>query len=636
MKAGWQLWGVFGLVVAFAVWLYWPTLGLPLIYDSLLHIRIADSLTWGEVWLPTAAFGFYRPMTFAPLLLVEGLFGRYPAGLLHASNVAQHVLNVVLLMWLGRRVFGRWQPGVAAGLLFAAFPFSYQAVAVYGHNVHPTIANLMLLGLHSYWWGLESKRPSTHLLTTLCFLLALLTHESAILFGPFAALLHWTHAPPNVGRDWRWLDPRRAPWVWYMVAGVAYLILYQFLPISGGPQAEPVAAVSYSFRLLYLLQGLLYPLVWLGNVLGLGTAVNILISVLIFILLLLWRGRESRNRYPILLGLGWAGLAYALIGVPLSTDYLLRGPRLLYLGGIGVCLLWSLIFVSDERRMAQWIGWGVVTAVLIINTLFVRQKLVQYAQLTEPLQLAQTAVSQTDDSGGVIFLNLPQWRTEASSQYPVGVELVSMLGGYLFVEELVNFNSDVPLTAQATFVAEQFADVPYGVGVHEQTTVSQIDWSAPKTQHIILTTYSEAGPSSRVAGRLDEHEAGGVVATFDPYSLLIASATSCEGVVTVRQQWRHEQTAVSPNLTLFVQGLGPSGQLVAQTDGPPLGIRADLLQTERPYTDIRTLSGEQPIQTVLVGVYDFTTGQRLPGVDGAERPLPNNAYPIAVTESCTE
>ena len=69
-------------VMLLAGWLYWRALRLPLIYDTLLHIRIVGGLTWGSVWLPTEAFGFYRPMTFFPMLLIRQLFDGYPAWLL--------------------------------------------------------------------------------------------------------------------------------------------------------------------------------------------------------------------------------------------------------------------------------------------------------------------------------------------------------------------------------------------------------------------------------------------------------------------------------------------------------------------------------------------------------------------------
>jgi len=128
------------LVAGSAVILYWPTLHLPLIYDSLLHIRVATELDLVTVWLPTETFGFYRPLTFLPMLIIRGWFGYYPAWLLHGLNVGQHALNALLLFALSWRLWRKPGWSVAAGLLLALFPFAYQAVAVYGHNVHLTTA----------------------------------------------------------------------------------------------------------------------------------------------------------------------------------------------------------------------------------------------------------------------------------------------------------------------------------------------------------------------------------------------------------------------------------------------------------------------------------------------------------------
>lgn len=623
------------VAVLFSIWLYWPTLSLPLIYDSLLHIRIANSLTWADVWLPNSAFGFFRPMTFVPLLMVNQLFGQYPAMLLHASNVLQHALNVLLLIWLGKRVLGQWRYGFVAGLLFATFPFSYQAVAVYGHNVHPTIANFILLGLHSYLSGLREKRPLFPLITALCFGFALLTHESAVLFGPLAALVQWTQPAHKPRLSWQTIDPRRAPWVYYLLAGILYLIVYQFLPISRAPQAEAVTAVSYQFRALYLLQAAVYPLAWVGQKMGLTAVFIILLSILIYLGWVVWHGWQSKRPFPLLLGVGWWGLCYVLIGLPLSTDYLLRGPRLLYLGSLGVCLVWSalLIGVTPQKRW-QWAGRGVIiTAVLLINTQFIRQKEATYHQLTAPVDLMLETINPATD-GGVIFINLPQWINTQNPQYPIGVELVSMMGGYLFVEELVTFNMETAVSAQATFVAEQFNEAPYTVGLHDQTPITELDWSAEGVQHLFLTTYPDEAPQTTYVGHLDDLPAGEPIATFGPYVLTAAQATLCQNDLEIELQWQHEPSQVTPTVTMFVQALGADGQLVKQADGPPFGLRADLLQTKRPYTDIRTLNIEQTASAILIGVYDFTTGERLLAEDEHKRPLPDNALQLPVISKC--
>ena len=52
--------------------------------------------------------------------------------------------------------------------------------------------------------------------------------------------------------------------------------------------------------------------------------------------------RYPADRLPLLLGWGWFGLAVLVIAIPLPTDYLLHGPRLLYLGSVGLAVVWAV------------------------------------------------------------------------------------------------------------------------------------------------------------------------------------------------------------------------------------------------------------------------------------------------------
>jgi hypothetical protein len=225
-----------------AMIIYWSTLRLPLIYDDLLHIRITGSLDLVSVWLPTQAFGFYRPLTFVPLLIIERLFGTYPPVLLHGLNVFQHALNVVLLGLLSWRMWRRLHWTVASVLLMALFPFSYQAIAVYGHNVHPTTTGILLLALNTYLSAIggSQRKALWWLLTAGLFLLALLSHESAVLFGDLASLVHWNfeNKLPTVRRGQ--LGPNlariaRQPWFIFLVAGGLFAIGYRLLPLARAP-----------------------------------------------------------------------------------------------------------------------------------------------------------------------------------------------------------------------------------------------------------------------------------------------------------------------------------------------------------------------------------------------------------------
>ncbi len=379
------------LVMLLASWLYWPTLHLPLIYDTLLHIRIVGGLDFASVWLPTEAFGFYRPMTFFPMLVIKQLFDGYPAWLLHGNNVVQHAVNAGLLAWLSWRLWPDWRRALAAGAIFAVFPFSYQAVTVYGHNVHPAMTGLVLLGLHTYLTAVSQQKAGAQsyteesqsatekrekksaqsakvvakkmrrwlFITWVLFGLMVLTHETAVLFGGFAALVHIC-AQPELLTKWRPL--LRQPWRWFLLAGLAYLVVYQFLPISRAPQAAVVGRDLW-LNGLYLLQAAVFPIAWfahlLPNVSGqLITAVGAGL-VLAVSGWLAWR--KPAWRAPLLLAWGWWAAASALLGVTLATDYLLRGPRLLYLGSVGVALLWAQLLAG------VWSTWPTLTPALSLK-----------------------------------------------------------------------------------------------------------------------------------------------------------------------------------------------------------------------------------------------------------------------------
>jgi hypothetical protein len=639
------------LVGLLAIWLYWPTLRLPLLYDDLLHIRIANGLNLGSVWLPTEAFGFYRPLTFLPMLLIERLFGHYPPLLLHGINVIQHALNAILLTWLSWRMWGRLHWALAAGLLFALFPFSYQAVAVYGHNVHPATTGLILLALHAYLAAVRASSRATlwWLATLALFILALLSHESAILFGAFAALVQWNAAaelpwrsPPGTKR--RPFSLSSQPWILFVLLGVIYLVGYQFLPLSRAPQAT-FGGGGFWFKILYVVQAAAYPFARMTRFLTDDLAVTD-ISTLIGLALLLgltaWSARRPANRLPLLLGWGWWGLASLLIALPLPASYLLHGPRLLYLGSAGLAFLWPLLLEPIYRlpRFGRPLWTGALLLILIANWLFVSDRLEAYAGLTSPVKVVKEIMAGRPDDEGILLVNLPNWLAPERGAHPVGVEFVAMMGDYLFVEELMAQNLGVDRPVQAIKVPDLLADPAYEYGIHEQATDLPVnsEW-APVGGHVFITTYPESGPQTRYAGRFGpEPNAATPVATFGPYELLDAQAGRCDGFVGLTTTWRPAPKAsgdLKDNTTtsVFAQLLSEDGQLLGQSDAPLLGLRADLLQLPLKWQliDVRELPAPgDPNGQALVGVYDFNSGERFPAVDEEGTPLAGDALGISV------
>ena len=656
-----------------ALLLYWPTLRLPLLYDDLLHIRIAKGLNLATVWVPTEAFGFYRPLTFFPMLVIRGLFGYYPAWLLHGLNVGQHAINVILAIALARR-FGRNRlQALATGLLLALFPFAYQAIAVYGHNVHPTTTGLMLLGLHSYLYGIERQRVRWWLLTGLLFLLSLLSHESAILFGPLAALVHWNHRTKVVsltpgdtaqtsrsdadltrsaqteGRICGLVVRRRLsttltyhPWLLFLILGGLYAVVYQLLPLS---RTLPGAGSDGGLWLktLYLLQAAAYPLTWFAHrlpdthatamVLG-GMAVTLGLTV--------WSACCRSNRVPLILGWCWWALASVLLVLPLPSDYLLNGPRLLYLGAVGLALLWPVL-LDPLRRLprAGWLIWATALGLILwAGWGFVRGRLDQYAQLASPVALVDQTMAGRPPDEGILLINLPEWLAPRRNTYPLGSEHVSMLGYHLFVEELMAENLREGRPVRAIKLPELLRDPGYSYSVSGETDLSrpiQADWS-PAGSQVFVITYTADGVESRHVGQLVPPPGEqSPAASFGPYHLLEAVATECDGGVQVATRWGWTLDQLPPaTISLFVQLLDSSGRLIAQADAPPLGVRFDLIAPLAGWriADLRTLRPTDGAPTmVLVGMYDYLDGERLSALDSHQHPLPNNALALAV-EDC--
>jgi hypothetical protein len=627
--------------VIIPLWLYWPTIRLPLIYDTLLHIRITGTLDFGSVWLPAKEFNFYRPLTFFPMLVIESLFGYYPNWLLHGINVIQHAANAGLLAWLSWRLWGNGRFALAAGLLFALFPFSYQAVVVYGHNVHPTTVGLILLGLHSYLMALdgEGKRPFWWTLTAFWFVLGLLSHESAVLFGGFAALVQWNREKnlPKIAIGS--LHLRQSPWFIFLVLGALYLIGYQFLPILESPDAGSINLNSLNLRFLYLLQGAIYPLAWLGKWLGIDSAPPIIwVGTAVITLWALISLRNKQNRLPLLLGAGWWIAAYALIAIPLSTSYLLHGPRLLYVGSVGVALFWAALLetiIPEKQNQLKHLGWLILLFfALLTSGIFVRHQIQTYKQLTEPVDTIKTTMANVPDGSGIVTINLPEFISPQPTTYPVGVEIVSMLGHYLFVGELVDANLSGTHPATAIVSPEQLTQTTYNFAVHNQHTWDDVDFSL-REQHVFLTTFADDGITTEHKGWVGRNTAVSTpIVDFTQYKLLTATANTCNSQTNLELTWAFHSTQVEPTTTIFVQLFDNNGQLIGQADGPPLAVRPDLIPAQKDaiMIDMRMLTtdNQQPT-TALIGAYNYLNGERFPASDSEGNVLPNNAWKIDVT-----
>jgi hypothetical protein len=241
---------------------------------------------------------------------------------------------------------------------------------------------------------------------------------------------------------------------------------------------------------------------------------------------------------------------------------------------------------------------------------------------------------------GILLINLPEWLAPPRNTYPLGSEHVSLLGHHLFAEELVAENLREGRPVRAIKLPELLNDPGYSYSVFGETDLSRpipADWS-PAGSQVFVITYTAGGAESRHVGQLVPPTGErSPAASFGPYHLLEAVATECDGGVQVDTRWGWTLDQLPPATTsLFVQLLDSSGRLIAQADAPPLGVRFDLIAPRAGWriADLRTLRpAEGAPTTVLVGMYDYLDGGRLPGQDGRQRRLPNDTLALTV-EDC--
>ena len=98
---------------------------------------------------------------------------------------------------------------------------------------------------------------------------------------------------------------------------------------------------------------------------------------------------------------------------------------------------------------------------------------------------------------------------------------------------------------------------------------------------------------------------------------------SAGGTLTVPLHWRANGTP-SKDYTVFVQLISPAGELVASGDAPPLNgdYPTRLWETGESIPDPKQINipadAEPGIYTILVGMYDPLTGERMQRLDGGD------------------
>ena len=133
---------------------------------------------------------FYRPVIDIYFAAMTPLLGGSPV-LFHAASIALHAANVLIVFALASRIGRSPLFGFVTALFFAVQPSDIDAVAWVGALAEAIGA---LFGCLSLLWFLrwrDSGQSRWRMLSVLAFVLALLTHESSVVFLAVLFLADW-------------------------------------------------------------------------------------------------------------------------------------------------------------------------------------------------------------------------------------------------------------------------------------------------------------------------------------------------------------------------------------------------------------------------------------------------------------
>ncbi len=615
------------LIVLAALWLYHRALGFAYFNDDPTgHFAWMEGRSLLDFFISSAEYGYYRPVVFAVLRLTETLFGNatFPHNPVadHALLWLLHGANAALVWLLARRLSGRAAFASAAALVFAATPFSYEAVAYVASLTHPLLVFWMLVALLLFEKGRrgegEKRGGSVYRLLALAAMaLGLLTHENGLFIFPALVGLDWVTRPHTSIR-------RRAGALWpFAVPPLLFAALWLAIPKNSQQGLNSLSDIARN--VVPFLQTLAYPLLPALR-LGPGDAVWLVAAAAVVVVamgLLAWRAGAWRLW---VYALGWVALSAAPALLFLGPSYVFGSPRLSYLPSIGVGLLWAIPLLWLRKRVTFAEPGYIALALVYILALvlpplpFIRCQLDFYDEASRFARAMAGSAAEAPTDRRVLFINAPFFFSSTAARpegcpspyprTPVGAVLIPP---YAQPRDFVRFNGGPD---------RDVLGVAYpGYGPGWRTFGPEIDGAALRehaaTGAVFVFDLLD-GPFDDLsaAWQPDAAGLGEPAATFGGLLTLLDAETTIEAdQLAATLEWRVDETTGVP-LAAFVHVYDAGGALAAQSDGPPgnglappaLWRPGDGLRDQRRIDLSALPSGDY---RVVVGVYNAAGGLRL-------------------------
>lgn len=357
--------------------LYWPAGSAWFFEDDLQWL--AGTLTFhpSSLFVFSAHEHFYRPVIALYFWAATPLFGGSPV-LFHWANIVLHAANGMMVLLLARAAGFRPRFAFFAALLFVSMPAYVEAIAWVSALAEPVAT---LFGGASVFALLQARQVGARrwkVLSIVFFVMAVMTHESAVVLLPLLFIADWAFPRGNqqyVGHDdsgW----PRR---VRRLVPFAIILVAYLLIDLSINRRSYLIEEGHYRLG-LHAVENLL------GYVVSLYVGKRNLptfIGVGVVLTLLLLRGTPR-----VVFATGWLLLAI----LPFAFFTWGNASRYAYMPAVGLALLLAEALEWLDGRLGlvakgparAWITAAVAAFITIRFMTFTAEGVRNFSARTEP------------------------------------------------------------------------------------------------------------------------------------------------------------------------------------------------------------------------------------------------------------
>jgi hypothetical protein len=606
--------------------LYGQTAGFLLFLDDTPHFQWLVNQSFAHMWISSEGFPLYRPATFFVWQLADMFIGRNPI-FLHVLSISLHLINSLLVSLLASRLSREERAGLWAGLIYAAFPFSYGAVVLVAAQFHlwQTFGLLLASWLLLVWL----EHPVSRARLTggwLAALWGIFNHENGLIAPVLIGLLLLLSVRGSILKAWRRLALALIP---IAVFSAVYFMMRSVALESSG---TPLHLDGMAAKFIQAGQVIGYPIaallrLWLdpdnGSMLAAISGIAVLVLWLGSSFYRMATGEARQIAWLVLGGLGWLLVAMCLAWLFVPTDYLWGSVRVYYLAAVGVALSWGSLLSrplpGTHPLRWQW-AIGIAGGMLCLLTAvpFVWGRMTIYSQVDAVFhQIGQIThtVSQSHPESQlhILVINAPTSQVPARLFYLVGSEGTVYLPEYvpligdLWVNGFIDTNHPPSVLLRDS---PDTALMPVDAAALETANIQQADTviSVIMNGNALQAVVSGARSSVPAAPRPLAVFENGVI--LENGSLRFAGD---QAIITLF--WRIDQRPLA-EVNVFVH-LECDDTLISQADGAPLGRVYPFSQWQpgERWQDNRylTVAGLLDPACLMgkVGLYDPASGKRI-------------------------